>query len=209
MTKSSTRKAAARTARPTHPKKAPRITRATYQQTTKVLAEKSHVQRRKIASKGGVEQAGTGPKLANQFEESRDNQKIFALAESGVIQTRDERSKNALPAVLESWQKSFGAAGRGVSSRMINVAGRNITATLDLATRSQRGEVELPTATGHVINVVDNHVAVGAGAVWAVTADGSVARIDAATGRRTAVVRPFAALAIATGRAGRIRSAAR
>ena len=73
---------------------------------------------------------------------------------------------------------------------------------LDLATRSQRGEVELPVATGQVLNVVDNHVAVGAGAVWAVTADGSVVRIDAATGRRTAVVRPFAALAVAAGGAG-------
>ena len=61
---------------------------------------------------------------------------MTALAESGVIQTREvyERSKHALQAVLESWQKSFGAAGRGVSRRMINVAGRNITATLDLAT---------------------------------------------------------------------------
>jgi hypothetical protein len=136
MTKSSTRKAAARTARPTHPKKAPRITRATYQQTTKVLAEKSHVQRRKIASKGVVEQAGTGPGPATQFDEFRDNQTMSVLAESGVIQTREvyERSKHALQAVLESWQMSFGAAGRGVSRRMINVAGRNITATLDLAT---------------------------------------------------------------------------
>ena len=135
MTKSSARKAAARTARPTHLKKAPRITRATYQQTTKVLAEKSHVQRRKIASKGGVEQ-GTGPGPATQFEKSRDNQTMFALAENGVIHTREvcERSNHAFQAVLESWQKSFGAAGRGASRRMINVAGRNITATLDLAT---------------------------------------------------------------------------
>ena len=136
MTKSSTRKAAARTARSTHPKKAPRIPCATYQQTTKVLAEKSHIQRRKIASKGVVEQAGTGPGPATQFDEFRDNQTMSALAESGVIQTREvyERSKHALQAVLESWQMSFGAAGRGVSRRMINVAGRNITATLDLAT---------------------------------------------------------------------------
>ena len=73
---------------------------------------------------------------------------------------------------------------------------------VDLATRSQRGETDLPAAAGQVLNVVDNHVAVGAGAVWAVTADGSVVRIDPATGTRTAVARPFPVLAVAAGGAG-------
>jgi hypothetical protein len=147
MTKSSTRKAAARKARPTHRKKAPKIAsakaRATHQHTTKAVAEKSHVQRRKIAPKVTVGEVGdTRRRAATQFEEFRDSQvpdTMHALAESSVAQTREvyERSKNALQAVLESWQKSFGAAGQGATAlnhRIIDVAERNINAGFDLAT---------------------------------------------------------------------------
>jgi hypothetical protein len=45
--------------------------------------------------------------------------------------------KDALQTVLESWQKSFGAAGRGatvLNRRIIDVAERNINAGFDLAT---------------------------------------------------------------------------
>ncbi len=146
MTKSSTRKAAARKARPTHRKKASKIAsekaRATSQHTNKVLAEKSHAQRRKVAPKVGGGEVGDkrrGP--ATQSEEFRDSHvpdTRHALAEISVAQTREvyERS-DALQAVLESWQKSFGAAGRGATvlkRRIIDVAARNINASFDLAT---------------------------------------------------------------------------
>ena len=144
MTKSSTRKAAARKARPTHRKKAPKIAsekaRATHQHTTKAVAEKSHVQRRKIAPKVTVGEVGhTHRRAATKFEKFRNPDTMHALAESSVAQTREvyERSKNALQAVLESWQKSFGAAGQGATAlnrRMIDVAERNIDAGFDLAT---------------------------------------------------------------------------
>ena len=147
MTKSSTRKAAARKARPTHRKKAPKMAsekaRATHQHTTKVVAEQSHVQRHKIAPKVSVGEVGdTRRRPATQYEEFRDSQvpdTMHALAESSVAQTREvyERSKNALQGVLESWQKSFGAAGQGATAlnrRIINVAERNINAGFDLAT---------------------------------------------------------------------------
>jgi len=147
MTKSSTRKAAARKARPTHRKKAPKMAsekaRATHQHATKVVAEQSHVQRHKIAPKISVGEVGdTRRRPATQYEEFRDNQvpdTMHALAESSVAQTREvyERSKNALQAVLESWQKSFGAAGQGATAlnrRIIDVAERNINAGFDLAT---------------------------------------------------------------------------
>jgi hypothetical protein len=147
MTKSSTRKAAARKARPTHRKKAPKMAsekaRATHQHTTKVVAEQSHVQRHKIAPKVSVGEVGdTRRRPATQYEEFRDSQDpatMHALAESSVAQTREvyERSKNALQGVLESWQKSFGAAGQGATAlnrRIINVAERNINAGFDLAT---------------------------------------------------------------------------
>ena len=147
MTKSSTRKAAARKARPTHRKKAPKMAsekaRATHQHTTKVVAEQSHVQRHKIAPKVSVGEVGdTRRRPATQYEEFRDSQvpdTMHALAESSVAQTREvyERSKNALQGVLESWQKSFGAAGQGATAlnrRIIDVAERNINAGFDLAT---------------------------------------------------------------------------
>ena len=146
MTKSSTRKAAARKARPTHRKKAPKMAsekaRATHQHTTKVVAEQSHVQRHKIAPKVSVGEVGdTRRRPATQYEEFRDSQvpdTMHALAESSVAQTREvyERSKNALQGVLESWQKSFGAAGQGATAlnrRIIDVAERNIDAVFDLA----------------------------------------------------------------------------
>ena len=61
------------------------------------------------------------------------------LAESNVAQTRAlyERSKSTLQAMLESWQKSFGAAGQGVVAlnvKMIDLAERNIDSGFDLAT---------------------------------------------------------------------------
>ena len=61
------------------------------------------------------------------------------LAERNVAQTRElyEGSKNTLQAVLESWQKSFGAAGQGaavLNRRFIDLAERNISTGFDLAT---------------------------------------------------------------------------
>ena len=62
-----------------------------------------------------------------------------ALAEQNVAHTRElyEGSKNTLQAVLESWQKSFGAAGQGAAAlnrRFIDLAERNINTGFDLAT---------------------------------------------------------------------------
>ena len=62
-----------------------------------------------------------------------------ALAEQNVAHTRElyEGSKNTLQAVLESWQKSFGAAGQGAATlnrRFIDLAERNINTGFDLAT---------------------------------------------------------------------------
>ena len=61
------------------------------------------------------------------------------LAERNVAHTRElyEGSKNTLQAVLESWQKSFGAAGQGaavLNRRFIDLAERNINTGFDLAT---------------------------------------------------------------------------
>jgi hypothetical protein len=77
--------------------------------------------------------------LFEQFPGAQVPDTFRVLAESNVAQTRVlyERSKSTVQAVLESWQKSFGAAGQGVVAmnvRMIDAAERNINASFDLAT---------------------------------------------------------------------------
>ena len=80
--------------------------------------------------------------FADQFEGFRDAQvpaTLRDLAESNIAQTRElyERSKDALQAVLASWQKTFGAANQGAASlnfKIMDIAERNISTGFDLAT---------------------------------------------------------------------------
>ena len=128
MTKSSTRNAAARKARPTHREKAPKVAsgkaRATHRHTNKVVAEKSHVRRHKIAPKVNVGEVDTVWDT------------MHAPAQGTVGQKReiDELSKNALQAVQESWRKTFGEGATALNRRILDVAERNINAGFDLAT---------------------------------------------------------------------------
>ena len=85
---------------------------------------------------------GTHRKTAALFEQFPGAQvpdTFRVLAESNVAQTRVlyQHSKSTVQAVLESWQKSFGAAGQGMVAmnvRMMDAAERNINASFDLAT---------------------------------------------------------------------------
>ena len=77
-----------------------------------------------------------------QFEPFRQSQvpdTLRALAESNVAQVRQvyETSKITLQAVLESWQKSFGAAGQGAAAlnrRVTDLAERNIDSGFEFVT---------------------------------------------------------------------------
>ena len=79
--------------------------------------------------------------IAHQFEEFRDAQvpaTLRDLAERNIAQTRElyERSKEALKAVLVSWNKSFGAANQGavaLNLKIMDIAERNISTGFDLA----------------------------------------------------------------------------
>jgi branched-chain amino acid transport system substrate-binding protein len=73
---------------------------------------------------------------------------------------------------------------------------------LEPVTRTARAEVQLPLAGGDLSNLVDNHVAATASAVWAVTPSFEVVRIHARTGRITARTAAIRAAAVAAGRAG-------
>ena len=94
---------------------------------TKVAAEKARDTYRKTAA---------------QFEElARDTQMpeaMRALAEKNITQTRElyERSKDALEAAVESWERSFDAAGQGavaLDHKLIDITQRNINSGFDLA----------------------------------------------------------------------------
>jgi len=81
-------------------------------------------------------------KTAAQFEElALDTQvpeAMRALVEKNITQTRElyERSKDALEAVLGSWERSFDAAGQGavaLNRKVIDIVQGNINSSFDLA----------------------------------------------------------------------------
>ena len=130
MTKSAS-KAAARKTSNAHPKTASKgrgkAGNRHYKPAAKVAAEMVRDTHRKTTA------------LFEQFPVTQVPDTFRVLAERNVAQTRAlyERSKSTLQAVLESWQKSFGAASQGVVAlnvKMIDLAERNINTGFDLAT---------------------------------------------------------------------------
>ncbi len=75
-------------------------------------------------------------------------------------------------------------------------------ARLDPATGSERAIVDLPYEEGNLSNLVDNHLAATDDALWAVTPDYAVVRIEASTGAITATSTAVPAIAVAAGDAG-------
>ena len=76
--------------------------------------------------------------LVEQFPVTQVPDTFRVLAERNVAHTRElyEGSKNTLQAVLESWQKSFGAAGQGAAAlnrRFTDLTERNMNTGFDLA----------------------------------------------------------------------------
>jgi phasin len=81
-------------------------------------------------------------KTAAQFEEVALNTQVpeamRALAEKNIAQTRElyERSKGALEAVVESWERSFDATGQGIvalNRKALDITQCNINSGFDLA----------------------------------------------------------------------------
>lgn len=75
-------------------------------------------------------------------------------------------------------------------------------ARLDPVTRTERANVPLPYEKGDLSNLVENHLAVTEDALWAVTPDYAVVRIEGATGAVTATARAVPVTAVAAGGAG-------
>jgi len=116
------RKVAARKARDANPKTTSKVGRA----------------RKKLAAKTLRKTLRTDTQFG-QLRRAQVPDTLQVLAEKNLAQTRDqyERSKNTLKAVLESWQKSFGAAGDGavaLNRKIVDITERNIDTGFDLAT---------------------------------------------------------------------------
>ncbi len=134
MTKSAPRKVAAGKARSAS-KRTAKVRDRNHQTPKKVAAKL----RNNVAAETVRE---SHRKIDAQFDPFRQSQvpdTFRDLAERNVAQARElyEGSKNTLQAVLESWQKSFGAAGQGaavLNRRFIDLAERNINTGFDLAT---------------------------------------------------------------------------
>jgi phasin len=81
-------------------------------------------------------------KTAGKFAEVATNTEVpeamRTMVENSVAQTRElyERSKDAFEAVLQSWERTFDAAGQGavaVNRKVIEFTQRNINSGFDLA----------------------------------------------------------------------------
>lgn len=140
MTKSSPRKVSSRKARTATPKPTSKRTRRN-KTAPKVVAEKMRSAYRATARKvsaAGVRDMRNSTALFEQFPGTQVPNTFTVVAERNVAYARElyEGSKNTLQGVLESWQKSFGAAGQGavaVNRRFIDLAERNMNTGFDFA----------------------------------------------------------------------------
>ena len=139
MTKSSPRKVSSRKARTATPKPTSKRTRKN-KTAPKVVAEqvRSAYRATRKVSAAGVRDMRNSTALFEQFPGTEVPNTFRVVAERNVAHARElyEGSKNTLQAVLESWQKSFGAAGQGAAAlnrRFIDLAERNMNTGFDFA----------------------------------------------------------------------------
>ncbi len=138
MTMSAARKVAARKARNAHSKKTRKNTAKTRDRSHKTVSKVAAQLRNNIAAETVRETYRKIDAPFDQFRGSQVPETLRMLAERNLAQTRElyEHSKSALQAVLESWQKSFGAAGQNaiaLNRNMIGLAERNMNTGFDLA----------------------------------------------------------------------------
>jgi hypothetical protein len=136
MTKSARRKVAARKARSAQSKttsKRSSKARSRNQKTPQKVAAKL---RNNVAAEMIRQTHRMIDAPVDQFRRSQVTDTLRVFAERNVAQTRElyEGSKNTLQTVLESWQKSFGAAGISLNRKIMDIADRNINIGFDLAT---------------------------------------------------------------------------
>ena len=130
-----------------------------------------------------------------------DARTVLRLSES--LHVLDAFSTGATPTDIAVGAGSVWVAnGRPLARAQFTGPVATAIARLDPTTGNGRSNIQLPERGGSVSNLVENHVAVEHGAVWAVAPDFGVVRIDAATGKITARSYAVRAAAVAAGPAG-------
>jgi branched-chain amino acid transport system substrate-binding protein len=126
-----------------------------------------------------------------------DRQTVLRMAESSrVVETF---STGATPTdVAAGPDATWVANGRPLDEAQYVGPVATAVARLDPATGTEGEEIRLPRRVGIVSNLVENHLTTTEDAVWVVTPDFAVARIEAATGAVTAVSRTVPAAAVAS-----------
>ncbi len=92
--------------------------------------------------------------------------------------------------------------GRRLSSAQFVGPVATSVVRIDPVSRTERASVALPRRGGAVSNQAENHLAATDEALWAVSPDFSLARVDGRSSAVTAVSRPFPVQAVAAGPAG-------
>jgi YVTN family beta-propeller protein len=98
-----------------------------------------------------------------------------------------------LPTDLAAGAGAVWVGNGGKPSTLVNPAIATTISKLDPSTGDARASIELPEAKEGIHNLAEDHIAVGAGAVWAINPDFTVSRIDPRTGRVVRVAQVDAA----------------
>jgi hypothetical protein len=161
MTRSAARKVGAQKAPKTHSTKTRKNTAKARVRSHKTASKVAAKMRNNLAAETVRDTYGEIDAPFNQFRHSQVANTLRVFAERNFAQTRAlyEGSKNTLQAVLESWQKSFSAAGQAALSfnrKITDVADCNMETGLDLAihlagARNLAEIMELQTAYWHKI----------------------------------------------------------
>jgi len=143
MTNSTIRKVAAK-GRNTKCKSPSKVTsdkaHDSHRKTTAKVAAKEQLYRKSTSKSFAEKVRNTQRKTAAQFDELvRHKQVDDSVADKSKADTRGlyESPREAFQAVLESWEKSFGAAGKevvAVNRAIIDITQRNIKTSFEFAT---------------------------------------------------------------------------
>jgi hypothetical protein len=138
MTKSAARKVSARQARSARSKKTSQRTAKARNRNHESAPKVAAKLRNNLAAETVRETRRMVDAQLDPFRRSQLPDILRVLAERNVAQARElyEGSRNTLQAVVESWQKSFGAAGQSaiaLNRKMMNVTERNMETSFDLA----------------------------------------------------------------------------
>jgi DNA-binding SARP family transcriptional activator/ABC-type branched-subunit amino acid transport system substrate-binding protein len=130
-----------------------------------------------------------------------DAQTVLRLSESSRVVDTFSTGATPTDVALGSGSAWIGN-GRPLAKAQFVGPVATAVARLDVTTGTERAEIRLPRRNAALSNLVENHIAFRGAALWTVTPDFAVVRIEAATGAITARSDAVRAAAVASGPAG-------